>query len=111
MIILTSNDLEQLKQSLQNKEKWNRWIKIGHYGSLYLRRTHRLIGSNKVSCLDLANSQIEKAHQNQKVYTQILTYIENNVDTDYIYHENVQPRLQRFLLKNGYIRQNETGIA
>jgi len=101
MIKLMKSDLKALENALLNK-RWNLWIKIGKYGEIYFRRTQRKLEDEIVSCLDVATSNIKEKYRGQKIYTQVMDYIEKNARVECIYHENVlNEQLSEFLVKAG----------
>ncbi len=87
----------------------NRWFHGPHIG-MYLRRTRRVIDDNVVETIDIANVEVDEAHQGKGIFTEYLSVIESLAIWNHltVYMENIlNPKLAEFMFKRGYIRPDK----
>lgn len=80
----------------------NIWLR-GKEGSIFVRRTKRIIEGGRRTTLDIANINIKPLEQGKGVFTKFLSEVEKNTLREAVFIENVlDTRFANFFIKNGY---------
>lgn len=93
-----------LAQFLSSKWPPNAWIRE-HGINVYVRRSVRLIGNEAYPMLDIGSVNVDETKRGKGIFTAFLKLFEKEAEKleRGVYVESIQePRLQKYLLKNGY---------
>ena len=108
---MTDNALYQdiktfIKQNINNTKGFNlnQWFSNEQI-QIYIRCIpKRLINGQFISTIDIANVSVEEEYQGQKIFTNLLNFIETEFNNTPIFVESIlNNRLEEFLIKRNYI--------